>query len=150
MSLLSDTILIVDDSEDDIFALRRALRKANIANPQQVLGNGREAIDYLSGVGPYADRTVYPLPFLAFVDLKMPLSDGFEVLKCARSNSELQGIVVIVLTGSDEIKDHQRAYSLGARSYLVKPPTAADLTQLMQSLQSYWLRSTKSAPFVTA
>jgi CheY-like chemotaxis protein len=145
----STTILLVDDNEDDIYALRRALKKANIANPQQVVYNGQGAIDYLSGAPKYADRSQFPLPFMIFLDLKMPIRDGFEVLTWMRERPDLAGIVVVVLSGSDEVRDHQRAYSLGARSYLVKPPTPSDLQSLMQSMESFWLRYEHKSPVVT-
>ena len=150
MSAPSNTILLVDDNDDDVFALRRALQKANTANPQQVVTNGRDAVAYLGGTGKYADRSQYPLPFLVFLDLKMPLLDGFEVLGWMREQPSLAGIVVVVLTGSDELKDHQRAYALGARSYLVKPPTPGDLQQVLQSMDSYWLRGSERGPVVSA
>src|SRR4051794_15355706 len=85
MEKLSNTILVVDDNEDDVFALRRALKKANIANPQQIAIHGQDAVDYLSGKGKYADRAQFPLPFLIFLDLKMPFRDGFEVLTWLRT-----------------------------------------------------------------
>jgi CheY-like chemotaxis protein len=147
---LTNTILIVDDNDDDIFALRRVLRKADVANPQQVLSNGQLAMDYLGGKGPYTDRTAYPMPFIVFLDLKMPFRDGFDVLTWIREQPTLQEIVVVVLTGSDEVRDHQRAYSLGARSYLVKPASAADVTQLITSLDSRWLRSSATSPVESA
>jgi CheY-like chemotaxis protein len=143
---VTHTILIVDDNEDDVFAIRRALAKAGIGNPQQIASNGQVAIDYLSGVGAFADRAKFPLPFIVFLDLKMPFRDGFEVLEWIRQRPEFNAIVVVVLTGSDEVRDHQRAYALGARSYLVKPPTPADLAALMQSMESYWLRTGSKSP----
>lgn len=146
MSAVTHTILIVDDNDDDVFALQRALKKTGTANPQQVVTNGREAIAYLAGNGRYVDRAAYPLPFLLFLDLKMPLTDGFEVLGWMREQPQLSQIVVIVLSGSDERKDHQRAYTLGARSYLVKPPTPSDLQQILVSMDSFWLRSSDRSP----
>jgi CheY-like chemotaxis protein len=148
MTALSNTILIVDDNDDDVYALRRALKKANIANPQQIAHSGREAVDYLAGQGDFADRSKFPLPFLVFLDLKMPFMDGFDVLTWVRTQPALASIVVVVLTGSDEVRDHQRAYSLGARSYLVKPASAADLRAVMESIQSYWLRTSDRGPVV--
>ena len=137
MNDTTDTILLVDDNEDDLFCLRRMLKKAGITNPQQVAMHGQQAMDYLAGRGEFADRAKYPLPFLMFLDLKMPYRDGFEVLTWMREQAALEGIAVVVLTGSDELKDHQAAYALGARSYLVKPPGVADLQALMESLQSF-------------
>jgi CheY-like chemotaxis protein len=138
MTAVPRTILIVEDNPDDLFAIQRALRKANIRNPVAVVTDGRDALDYLAGVGRFADRALYPLPFMMFLDLKLPYVDGFDVLAWLRARAELDGIVVIVLTSSDEDRDHRRAYALGARSYLVKPPTADALVQLAVSLRSLW------------
>lgn len=135
---LSKTILLVEDDRDDVFIFRRALATAEIVNPLVVISNGQEAIDYLSHSGQYADAERYPLPFVIFLDLKLPYRDGFEVLTWIRQQPQLQSVIVVVLTGSDETRDHQRAYKLGARSYLVKPPQAKDIRQFMDSMTSYW------------
>lgn len=146
MNELTPTILLVDDNDDDLYALRRAVKKAGIVNPQQVVTDGQQAIDYLAGTGRFADRAQFPLPFLVFLDLKMPLRGGFEVLTWIREQPALASIVVVVLTGSDETKDHQRAYALGARSYLVKPPQPADLLSIMESMESFWNRPGETSP----
>jgi CheY-like chemotaxis protein len=146
----TNTILIVDDNEDDVFAIRRALRKAEVSNPQEVVSNGQLAMDYLAGIGPYSDRARFPLPFIVFLDLKMPFRDGFDVLTWMREQPTLSDIVVVVLTGSDEVRDHQRAYSLGARSYLVKPASATDVQQLFSSLESRWMRTSSTSPIESA
>lgn len=146
MKELMPTILLVDDNDDDLFALRRALKKAGIANPQQVVTDGQQAIDYLAGAGTFADRAQFPLPFLVFLDLKMPFCSGFEVLGWIREQPDLAAMNVVVLTGSDEMKDHQRACALGARSYVVKPPQPADLRSIMEPLESFWIRPTESSP----
>jgi CheY-like chemotaxis protein len=130
------TILIVDDNDDDVFALRRALNKAALENPQQIVTNGREAIDYLSGANRFSDRQSFPIPGLVFLDLKMPLVDGFEVLTWIREQAALRELPVIILTGSDEEKDHQRAAALGAHDYLVKPPSPGGLVQALGRLQN--------------
>ena len=56
-------ILLVEDSEEDILLLKRAFRNARIANSLNVVKDGEQAIQYLSGNGPHADRDRYPLPF---------------------------------------------------------------------------------------
>src|ERR1051325_2215773 len=120
---LGTTILLVEDNEDDVFVMRRALKLANNSNPLQIVTDGQKALDYLSGEGEYAHREKFPLPFIMFLDLKLPYVDGFEILAWMRLRPELSQIVVIVLTSSAEERDHEKAYALGARSYLVKPPT---------------------------
>ena len=58
----------------------------------------------------------------------------------------LRPIFVVVLMGSDETRDHQKAYALGARSYLVKPPEPKDINQFIKSMESYWGRSGEMWP----
>jgi len=130
-------MLLVEDNDDDVFALRRAIKKAGIANPLRVATDGQQAIDYLTAAADPAQRETNPLPFLVLLDLKLPYRDGFEVLEWIRRQPHLAGVVVVMLTGSDEHRDHQRAYALGARSYLVKPATVDDITRLLNSLRSH-------------
>lgn len=135
---LSKTILLVEDNRDDVFAFRRALKFSHVANPLQVVTDGQKAVEYLSGIGIYADREQYPLPFIIFLDLKLPYVTGFDVLAWIRRQRELSSIVVVVLTGSAETRDQDAAYKLGARTYLVKPPTPETLGAIFTSLDSYW------------
>lgn len=125
------SLLLVDDDEGDIFILQRALRKANVSFPQHIATNGEQAIDYLSGLGPFGDRNAFPIPHAIFLDLKMPCLGGFEVLEWIRTQPQLASIPVFVLTGSSIERDRQRALALGARHYLTKPPTPDILLQLL-------------------
>jgi CheY-like chemotaxis protein len=117
-------ILLVEDSPDDVFFLKRALRHAQVEADLRVVTNGREAQSYLSGAAPYADRRKHPLPWLVLLDLRMPLMSGLEVLAWIRSRPNLANLSVIVLTSSLEDSEMQRTFELGVVSYLVKPPTA--------------------------
>jgi CheY-like chemotaxis protein len=140
------TILIVEDNEDDVFAMKRSLRRAGILNPVQIVTDGQEAMDYLAGEGRFANRDSFPIPFIAFLDLKLPFVRGFEVLEWVRRQPSLRQLAVVVLTSSPESRDYERAYALGARSYVVKPPTAEMLREVMISLGSLWLASSQSMP----
>lgn len=131
---------MVEDNEDDVFLMRRALKEANILNPLYAVEDGREALDYLSGAGQFADREAYPLPSIIFLDLKLPMVRGHEVLAWIRSQPHLHNMVVVVLTSSNEPNDLKRAYQLGANSYVVKPPTAAQLVDLAKAFKWYWLQ----------
>jgi DNA-binding response OmpR family regulator len=136
---IQHTILLVEDSEDDIFFMKRAMTTAGITNPLQVLEDGEQAISYLSGSGEYQDRERYPLPNLVLLDLKLPYKSGLDVLQWIREHSELETTIVIVLTSSKEDADVDRAYRIGANSYLVKPPSAEKLLELAKALKLYWL-----------
>lgn len=133
-----NTILLVEDDRDDVFIFQRTLKAARIVNPVVVVSTGQDAVDYLSNEGKYTDREKYPLPFVIFLDLKLPYLDGFEVLSWIRAQPHLQSIVVVVLSGSDETRDHQKAYALGARTYLLKPPQVKDIESFVDSMASYW------------
>jgi CheY-like chemotaxis protein len=136
-SELNPTILLVEDNEDDVFAMQRALNIGKVTNPLQVVTDGKQAVDYLAGAGMYADRTQFPMPFLIFLDLKLPYLTGFEILRWMRTQPQLESIMVAVLTGSAEKRDQDTAYGLGARSYLVKPPKAETLNAILDSLRSF-------------
>ncbi len=135
----SRAILLVEDNEDDLFLMKRALRSARIVNPVIVVETGQEAMDYLGGAGKFADRDSYPSPAVVFIDLKLPLVFGHEVLAWIRRRKEFESLVLIVLTSSNEASDLNRCYSLGANSYLVKPPTTEQLEALAKAFKWQWL-----------
>lgn len=119
----SKTILLVEDNEDDVFLMRRALKKADINSPVQVVVDGQQALDYLAGNGQFSDRAEHPLPFVIFLDLKLPYLHGFEVLEWMRQQPTLKNLDVVILTSSPEERDREKAAELGVKAYLVKPPT---------------------------
>lgn len=129
-------ILLVEDNEDDVFAFRRAMNKAGCGNPLQVVTDGQKAVDYLGGGGQYADRTLYPLPHLLFLDLKLPYLSGHEVFEWLRSQAPLGSIPVVILSGSDEDRDHSRADGNGALAYLLKPPSPSELGRVISQVES--------------
>lgn len=134
-----DFILIVEDNDDHAFFIEHAFRQARLANPTFRVSNGDEAVDYLAGVGKFSNRSEYPLPNLVLLDLKMPCRNGFEVLEWIRQQPGMKRLRVVVLTTSDEVRDVNRAYELGANSFLVKPVTAPDFMQVVKAVNSYWM-----------
>ncbi len=132
-------LLLVEDDENDVFFMTRALKEAGITSPLHVAVDGQMAVDYLGGVGEFSDRAKYPLPSLIFLDLKLPRMGGHEVLAWMRQREALVGIVVLVLTTSAEERDIRNAYKLGANAFLVKPPTPDELTQLLKTVKAFWL-----------
>jgi CheY-like chemotaxis protein len=133
-------ILLVEDNEDDAYLMTRALRTADIDSPVHVVSDGEQAVDYLKGNGRFSDRTEFPLPGLILLDLKLPRVSGFEVLEWIQKEPSLPQLVVVVLSSSGETRDVNMAYRFGARSYLVKPPTAASFVDLARGLKLYWLQ----------
>jgi CheY-like chemotaxis protein len=139
-------LLLVEDNEDDVFLMKRALKGANVINPLFVAEDGQEALDYLAGAGKFADRDSYPLPAVVFLDLKLPFISGHDVLTWIRRQKDLDSLVVIVLTSSNEASDLSRCYALGANSYVVKPPTPEQLEDLAKAFKWYWLEYNQFEP----
>ena len=134
-----DVILLAEDNEDHVLLTKRAFKSAGLVNPVFVVQDGEEVLAYLKGEGKYSNRGEYPLPTLLLLDLKMPRKNGFEVLEWLRSQPALAALRVVVLTTSDQIHDVNRAYQLGANSFLTKPVDFRDFVQLSSAVKGYWL-----------
>jgi len=130
-------ILLVDDNPHDVVLIRLAFRKVGIIDTIRLVKDGADALRYINGDGVYADRRLFPKPTLLLLDLKMPGTNGFDVLKWIRDQESLESLVVVVMSGSRDDCDIQRAYALGANSYLVKPTKFEDLVRMMESLKDY-------------
>jgi CheY-like chemotaxis protein len=105
-----------------------------------VASHGEEAVDYLAGGAGFADRGKHPFPALVLLDLQLPRRSGHEVLEWLRAQEEgLRRLPVVVLTSSREPRDINRAYELGANSYLVKPVSFDALLDMVRVLEHYWL-----------
>jgi CheY-like chemotaxis protein len=139
MSTEQDIILLVEDNPKDVLLIQRAFRKANIANPLQVVNDGDAALFYLSGQEPYGDRTRYPLPILILLDLKLPRKSGAEVLIWLRQQPGIKRLPVVVLTASKEYADINHVYDLGANAYMVKPVAFNDLVEIVNTLNLHWI-----------
>lgn len=138
-------MLLVEDDPADVRLIQRAFGK--LADNVQVirLKDGDEAVAYLSGEAPFENRAAYPMPSVLLLDIKLPRRSGFEVLQwLRRQDSGLKRMPVIMLTSSRHSVDVNRAYDLGANSYLTKPETASGLQSLASQLQSYWLELNQS------
>jgi len=114
-------ILMVEDDTNDALLVLQTLKQASVAHQVQVVPDGQTALAYLSGLGIYGDREKFPLPALVLLDLKMPGIDGFEVLAWVRQQPQFKDLRVVVLTSSTDGQDLNKAYRLGANSFLLKP-----------------------------
>ena len=105
----SVTILLVEDEPNDAVLAQIALQRIIPGVSLPVVSDGIQAVEYLKGTGPYADRSLYPFPDVVLLDLKLPLLDGFEVLRWIRQQPELKFLPVIGLTGSLRNEDTKLA-----------------------------------------
>ena len=136
----SRLVLAADDNPDDIRLLEFAWQRSGVSAPLRCLGSGEEAITYLSGQGPYANRDEHPFPKLLLLDLKMPRRDGFEVLHFIRSSESLRCLPVVMFSASLHQEDVRRAFALGANAFLVKPVELQKLIELVTCVDTFWLK----------
>jgi CheY-like chemotaxis protein len=125
-------ILLVEDSDDDLFFFKRLLAKTGIKPALAIATDGQQAVAYLERALSDTDLPKPPpVPVLIFLDLKLPLKGGFEVLKWIRTQNALAQTVVVILSSSAESRDVVQAFQWGAQSYLVKYPEPAILADVV-------------------
>lgn len=124
-------ILIVEDSEDDYDATRRAFTKANLRNPIRHAVSGEEALEYLRAASEAK-------PGLILLDLNMPGLDGRRTLGIIKQDKALKKIPVVILTTSDDERDIKDCYELGANTYIQKPVDFDGLISALKQLKEYW------------
>jgi two-component system response regulator len=140
-------ILLIEDNADDALLTRRALEKFRILNPFHCVESGEQAIEWLEFDGAEPGRDT-PCPALILLDLKLPRMSGLELLAWIRGQRHLERCPVVVLTGSREAPDVQRAYELGANSYLTKPVTLRHFLELVATLDLSWELVPSTTPAV--
>jgi CheY-like chemotaxis protein len=123
------TILLVEDDEVDIKALRRAFDNLKIANPIQIAHDGVEAWEMLAAI---------PRPFLIITDINMPRMNGLELVGKIRENEAFHDSIVFVLTTSNEEQDKIDAYNLNVTGYMLKSEMGASFTRAIELVQNYW------------
>jgi two-component system, response regulator len=132
-------ILLVEDNPRDAELTIRALKKKNLANSLYHVEDGVEALDFLFARGKYADRDINEAPKVVLLDLKLPRIDGLEVLTALKADERTQAIPVVIITSSAEDPDVQKAYQLGANSYVIKPVQFDAFMEAMVRVGIYWL-----------
>ena len=137
--MITAPLLLVEDEDASVFFFQHVTKKLGITNELRVVRDGREAIDYLEGTGPFTDRVTHPLPGLVILDVRLPRATGFEVLEHIRARPEARNLIVIMLTASASEEDIAKAYQLGANAFLVKPLGLENLEALVRSIKDFWL-----------
>ncbi len=139
MMIDEQTILLVEDNDDDADLTVMAFHSAKITNPLIRARDGVEALDYLFGRGEHAGRDVCDLPAVTLLDLNLPNIGGLEVLKAIRADERTKHLPIIILTSSNEDKDRLGAYDHFANSYVVKPVDYDQFVTAARQLSLYWM-----------
>ena len=131
--------LLVEDNAADVEMTLRALQRADLVSHVATVADGAEALDFVHGTGPHAQRAdARPLKVI-FLDLKLPKVSGLEVLEQLKSDPRTREIPVVILTSSAEEPDIKASYRLGANSYLVKPVDFEKFVESVSHAGLYWL-----------
>jgi CheY-like chemotaxis protein len=131
MGEICKTILLVEDEPDARFLIVTSFEFAELPVSFQVVENGQEAINYLSGKQPYANRECYPLPVMILTNIRLPYMSGFDLLEWVKQHPKLQHLPVVVMSVSDDPNHLILAAGLGACSYFVKTSSYDDLIDIV-------------------
>jgi PAS domain S-box-containing protein len=138
------TVLYVEDDEGDALFMERAFTKKGLGSALRLVGDGRAAIEYLSGAGKYLDRRAYPLPAVVLLDLNLPEVPGFEVLKWMRNHPDFSATPVVVFSSSSRQDDQLKARELGANEFVAKPKSGLEFGGVVDGLREKWLSQAKT------
>jgi CheY-like chemotaxis protein len=123
------TILLVEDDEIDVKALRWAFDKLKIANPLVIARDGVEAWQMLAEL---------PRPYLVITDINMPRMNGIELLRKIRQSTEFRDSIVFMLTTSNDEQDKIDAYDLNVAGYMLKSDMGTSFTRAIGLIENYW------------
>lgn len=124
-------VLLVEDSSDDAFLFQRVLSRTGISANLSIVRNGTAAVEFLKAVSEGREPEKFPRPDVIFLDLKLPLLSGFEVLRWVRQQNFSPPLRIIVLTGSDEERDKRLVAELGVNEFITKPARVAYLKETL-------------------
>lgn len=140
-------ILMVKDSPDDADLMFHALHKSSARSKIATVRDGKEALDFLFGLGSYSDRDTTHTPSLILFDLKSPRDREDDILCRLRSDSRTMLIPMVVFTSSSEEDDVLWCYESGANSYIRKPDDSTQFAEVVHQLGTYWLRLNEPPPY---
>jgi CheY-like chemotaxis protein len=131
-------ILIVEDSEADIFFLLRAFARSKVQNPVVVVRTGAEAIEYLRTESFSEEEGHNEYPRVIFLDLKVPAPDGLALLRWKSREKRLPKALWIALSNFDTVRAINEAYAAGASTFLAKPLDSDDIRNLIRGFEDFW------------
>src|SRR6476620_10048575 len=129
-------VLLAEDDPDDLFLMRRAFRQAHLDCEIHVGTNGEDVIAYVSGEGPFSNRTLYPFPDVILLDLHMPRASGFEVLEHLHHLRLPEPPRVVLVSSTCSPRELERAFALGVHSHAPKSGSYQAIVDALKQLQS--------------
>ena len=139
-------LLLLEDSEEDVFLFRRAVSKLGRAVSLQCVRNGLEAQNYLLRENNYGDREQFPFPSVIFSDLQLPGMGGLQFLEWLRQQPALRALPCVIFSGSANPSDVQAAYELGVTSFIVKAIDFGEWVTRLEVVLKFWMDIAQRPP----
>jgi len=133
-------ILLIEDNPGDVELTRDMVEKSKVRNVVNNVSDGIQAMAYLRRKAPYGNAK---RPDLILLDLNLPGKDGRAILSEIKEDAQLKDIPVVVLTSSEAETDVLRSYQLHANCYISKPVDLAKFTNIIRSIEDFWLTVVK-------
>ena len=137
-------ILLVEDNEGDIVLTIEALEEGKMMNKISIARDGKQAVDFLTKAGEFANANT---PDLILLDINLPKKNGQEVLEFIKTTDKIKHIPVIMLTTSNAEIDIAKAYKNHANCYINKPVELGDFMSAIAKIQEFWFTVVKLPPF---
>jgi len=139
-------VLLVEDSDEDVFLFRRALEKTGRLISFQHVPSAMRAQEYLLGEGEFGNRETHPLPTVIFTDLNLHGLDGLSFLEWLRAQPNLRLLPCIIYSGSLNPSDVQSAYASGVTSFVIKPASFPEWVARLDIVLKFWMDVAQSPP----
>ncbi|GCE06908.1 response regulator [Dictyobacter aurantiacus] len=139
-------LLFIEDNDDDYEVVLWAMKKLSLSIPIVRCIDGDEALDYLYHRQEFTPPETSPRPALILLDLNLISVDGRDVLQEVKSDPDLRMIPVIIWTSSEDPKDIDVSFQLGANSYILKPMNMSQLLEVVETLNKYWFGVAVTSP----
>jgi CheY-like chemotaxis protein len=139
MASAGPSILLIENSDDDVFLFRHALSRVKYSGNVQVVASVTQACMYLEGYGKFADREHYPLPDLIVSDMNLSGETGTGFLEWLRQEDRFAHLPFVFLSGSFQPQDRVRSAELGVRTdeFFVKTDDMNIMTERVRSILKF-------------
>lgn len=127
-------VLLIDDDDDAILLIQLLLKRAGITSPVNITTDGEKAVAYFEA---WIREGTRPRPQIVFLDLKLPRTTGFEVLKWIRAQPDLYDLPVMIMSSSNRPLDMDTARALGADFYCEKYPAHEELLAIFEGKTAF-------------